>query len=341
VARLPITVLTGFLGSGKTTVLSSVLAAPEVPRTAVIVNEIGAVGLDHLIVSEVTETVTLLAAGCLCCQLRSDLVDAVRSLMDQAARGTVPVFDRIVIETTGLAEPGPILQSLLEDVVISERCRLDGIVVAVDALNGAAQLGCRAEARRQVAVSDRLLLTKLDLADPATIAATTAAVRAINPGAPLVELARGAARPDDLFHAGLFDARTGRAHASRWLRFAAPAERGHDSEIKTLCLRFNRPWAWDSLVRWLDLLMALEGEKLLRLKGIVNVAGETRPVVIHGVHHRLHPPALLETWPDEDRGTRLVFITDGLDADAIGKMALAFRGGGAQIAASSHEAALD
>ena len=329
-ARLPITVLTGFLGSGKTTVLSSVLATPGVPRVAVIVNEIGAVGLDHLIVSEVTETVTLLAAGCLCCQLRSDLVEAVRDLMDQAERGAVPAFDRIAIETSGLAEPGPILQSLVEDVIVSERCRLDGIVVTVDALNGAAQLARRAEAQKQVAVADRLLLTKVDLVDAGAIAAATGAVRAVNAGAPLVEIASGGVRPDHLFNAGLFDARTGRTDVERWLRFAANAH-GHESAIKTLCLRFNRPWAWHSLARWLELLMALEGERLLRLKGIVNVAGEARPVVVHGVHHRLHPPALLETWPGEDRSTRLVFVTDGLDADAVSRTAVQFYGDAAHI----------
>jgi G3E family GTPase len=310
--RIPVTVVTGFLGAGKTTIIGHVLAQPGGAHIAAIVNELGEIGLDHHLIAAVTEQAVLLNAGCLCCELRSDLVAAIRDLLAQAADGRLPCFDRIVIETSGLAVPGPILQALMSDVVLGERCRFDGLVTVVDALHAMRQLDVHAEAREQLAFADRLLLTKTDLVGDTS--ALRQRIRALNPAAPIAVVEDGAATPEQLFHAGLYDGRSGRSDPRRWLSAHSyeAAAHSHRHDIAAFCLMLEQPLPWDGFARWMELLLALQGENILRIKGLINVAGEAKPIAVHAVHHMFHRPAQLERWPDEDRRSRLVFITRGM-----------------------------
>ena len=320
--RLPASVITGFLGSGKTTLLAHLLRQPGGERIAVIVNEFGEVGLDHRLVEHVAEDIVLLNSGCLCCVLRNDLVDTVERLLDRREAAAVPPFERIVVETSGLAEPGPILQSFMSEVGIVSRLRLDGVITTVDAVNAERQIAAHDEPAKQIALADRLLLTKTDLATDAEVAGARAALRALNPGAPLIEAIDGAVASESLFGAGLYDPTTKTADVEGWLRAEAHATphgapHGHDSGIRSFCLSFDAPVALAALTRWLSLLTTLQGEDILRIKGIVEVVDEPRPLVVHGVHHLFHPPAFLPAWPPGPRGGRIVFITRDLSEDDV------------------------
>src|ERR1051326_3603826 len=232
-SRIPVTVLTGFLGSGKTTLLNHVLKQPEMAATAVIVNEFGEIGLDHLLVESATDDVVLLNSGCLCCTVRGDIVNTLTDLFVKRVKGQVPYFTRAVIETTGRADPAPVLHALLSDPIVAERYMIDGVVTTVDAVNGAATLDRQIEAVKQAAVADRLILTKAALAEPATLEGIEARLRALNPGAPLLHAAHGAVDPGDLFGLGLFDPEKKTVEVQRWLQDEAvdahheEAEHGH------------------------------------------------------------------------------------------------------------------
>ncbi len=320
---LPVSVLTGFLGSGKTTVLSHLLGHPEMDETAVIVNEFGEIGLDHLLVEKVDEDTLLLNSGCLCCSVRGDLVDGMRKLFKQRVRRQVPPFTRLVIETTGLADPAPILQTLMTDPLLVSRFRLDGVITTVDAVNGGDALARQPESRKQVAVADRLLLTKLDIADGQALAALRAELSALNPAAPIHEVAHGEIAPNRLFNAGLYNPESKSLDVQAWLKAEAyhdPHGHAHDvnrhgESIRAFCLTYERPLNWDRLNAWIEMLITLYGGGILRIKGILNVAEFDRPLVIHGVQHVFHPPVQLEAWPDADRRSRLVFITRDLDPE--------------------------
>jgi G3E family GTPase len=342
---IPVTVLTGFLGSGKTTVLNRLLQRIELAATAVIINEFGEVGLDHLLVERSSEDFVVLNSGCLCCTVRGDLITTLRDLFLRRVRGQIPEFQRVVIETTGLADPGPVLHTLMTDPLIAARYRLDGVVATVDAVNGMRTLDSHPEALKQAAVADRILLTKQDLASLDHVAAITARLRALNAGTPIVPVADGAVGPEVIFNVGLYDPATKSAEVQRWLRDEAYAEehalrRGHDhahgaeddhghgidhfsvnrhnDRIHTFCIVRDAPVLWDSFAAWLDIMAAMRGDDLLRLKGIVNIVDRPgRPVVVHGVQHLFHPPVLLEAWPSEDHRTRLVFIVRDIEREAI------------------------
>ncbi len=324
-APIPLSVITGFLGSGKTTLLNRLLAHPDMGETAVLINEFGEVALDHLLVRQVSEDVVLLSSGCLCCSVRGDLVDALRDLFLKRVHGEVPEFRRAVIETTGLADPAPIIHTLMTDPLIGARYRLDGIVTTIDAVFGAGQLSAHAEAVKQAAVADRLVLSKTDIATTAAIAELRRRLRSLNPGAPMVLSADGAVGPEDLFGCGLFDALGKIPDVQRWLNAEAYGHHHHhamdvnrhDDRISAFCLTIDKPVAWQGLVTWLEMLLATHGESLLRLKGILNVAGQEKPVAIHGVQHVFHPPVTLPAWPDEERRSRLVFITRDMGRDAV------------------------
>jgi G3E family GTPase len=325
-AALPVTLLTGFLGSGKTTVLNHLLRQPRLGRTAVIVNELGEIGIDHELVETATEGLVLLKSGCVCCSVRSDLIDTLRSLFLRRVRGQVIEFDRVVVETTGLADPAPVLHTLTGDPLVIARYRLDGVIATVDAVNGGDTLDRAFESVKQAAVADRILLTKTDLADAEAMGRLTERLRGFNPGAPIVPVVNGAVDPAGLFDIGLYNPATKSLDVRRWLNDAAfEGHHGHhradlsrhDDNINSFVFTLNHPIAETALTKWLGMLVAFQGPDLLRVKGIVNVAGRAGPLVIQGVQHIFHPPVELDAWPGEDRRTRIVFITRGLDKAAL------------------------
>jgi G3E family GTPase len=333
---IPVTLLTGFLGSGKTTVLNRVLKEPGMAATAVIVNEFGEIGLDHLLVERSSEDVVLLNSGCLCCTVRGDIVDTLTNLFVDRVKGKIPFFVRVAIETTGLADPAPILHTLMTDPIVAARYMLDGVVTTVDAVNGAGTLDKQPEAVKQAAVADRLLLTKSDLAEPAVRQRIEGRLKALNPSAQIVPVAHGAVDPALLFNIGFYDPVTKSADVRRWLRDEA-FESGHnhehehldvnrhDDRIRAFCIIRERPISWTALSAWLDALAEMRGDDLLRLKAIVALSDRPdQPVVLHGVQHLFHPPVLLPEWPSEDHRTRMVFITRDLPREAIERTLTAF-----------------
>jgi G3E family GTPase len=307
----PISIVTGFLGSGKTTLISRVLADPMFARTAVIVNEFGEIGLDHELVVASTESFLQLASGCLCCRVRGDLAGTLLDLASQRSAGTVPPFDRVLIETSGLADPAPILHALMMDAGLARQFAVDSVLTLVDAVNGAAALERHPEAWRQVALADRLLLTKLDLAGNA--GALRATLAGLNPSAPVLEAVSGAISPELLFPAGDPDRRMDRLQSLPGLAGASPFAARHTAGIDTFTLLRERPVPALALTLLLAALTEHCGARLLRVKGLVEVAEmpET-PAVIHGVGHVFAPPVWLDRWPSADRTTRLVFITEGV-----------------------------
>jgi len=349
--RLPVSVLTGFLGSGKTTILKHLLAQPALADTAVVINEFGEVGLDHLLVEAAREDMLLLASGCLCCTVRGDLVDALRRLFKRRAKAEIPPFRRAIIETTGLADPAPVLQTLMQDPLLSEVYRLDGVIAAVDAVNAMDQLDRQPESVKQAAVADRLVLTKTDLAG--TTGPLEARLRRLNPAAPILVAAHGRIDPARILDAGLYNPATKSLDAQAWLRaeaYASPGndppqhdhgdhhdddhghDRGpgldrnrHDERIRAFCLEWAEPLDWPRFVDWIESLIALHGADLLRIKGILNLAGSDRPVAIHGVQHLFHPPVELPAWPKGPRTTRLVFITRDIEAQTLRQGLAAFQ----------------
>ena len=325
-ALVQTSLLTGFLGSGKTTLINALLKHPEMSETAVLVNEFGEIGLDHHLIERIDEDTVLLNAGCLCCTVRDDLARALRELFVKRVKGEVPPFARVVIETTGLADPAPVIHTLMTDRVIANRFALDGVVTAVDGVNGDIQLARHAESVKQAAVADRIVVTKGDLAADAEIESLEASLRALNPGAAIVRAEHGAIHPDALFDTGLYDPATKSLDVQRWLRDEAYEAAGHDhghdvnrhdDSIRAYCLRYDEPLAWEPFVAWIRTLIATHGEKLLRIKGIVNVAGQDKPIAIHGVQHLFHDPARLPDWPDGDTRSRIVFITRDLAQETV------------------------
>ncbi|MGO9356090.1 MAG: CobW family GTP-binding protein [Xanthobacteraceae bacterium] len=341
---VPITVLTGFLGSGKTTTLNHLLRQPGLEGTIAIVNEFGEVGIDHLLIETTEERFALLDNGCVCCTVRGDLVETLQSIAARRDDGALPDFSRVLLETTGLADPAPVLHTLMVDAGIAARYRIDGVVVTVDAVNGAATLEGYAEAVKQVGVADRLLVTKTDLATEPQIRDLVARITAINPTADILAIRDGRVAPEAVLGIGLFDPAARGAEVVAWFERAAAAsapahhhhddcageacdhpahaDAGHDHAhhhggVHSFSLSIDGPVEWGPFAQWLDYVASLRGEDLLRFKGIVDVAGKDGPVVVHGVQHVFHPPKDLDGWPTSERQTRLVFIVRDIPQSLI------------------------
>ncbi len=325
----PINLLTGFLGSGKTTLLSRLLADPALSDAAVLINEFGEVGLDHHLVERIDDTMVLLQSGCLCCTVRGELADAIKDLHSKRERGLVPPFRRIVVESTGLADPFPVLSTIKADPVLRHHFRPGNVITTVDAVNGLTQLETYVESNRQAAVADRLVVTKSDLSDAGTVVALSDKLRIINPDAPLV-----LAGEPDIDLAALIDEgptlRAGGLQSASGFYCDAPTVlttadgTAHASAVTSFVMTVERAVDWTAFGLWLTMLLNRHGERVLRVKGILNIAGEERPVAIHGVQHLVHTPVHMERWPDEDRRSRIVFIVDGLDVGLLKRSFEAF-----------------
>jgi G3E family GTPase len=297
--KIPVTVVTGFLGAGKTTLVRRFLATREGEGTAVVINEFGSVGIDDALLRDSTDEVTLLGNGCLCCNTRSDLQVALRNLIAEREQGTVPQFKRILIETSGLADPGPILQTFATDRALGGEFHVDVVVAMVDAMSGLDTLAWSAEARKQVILADRLVVSKTDLATKPAVKRLTDRLRALNPRAVFHTAVDGDLDPRCLLE----------ADASRETATGFVAEATHSDGIVSFVLTDDAPLPWDAFSRAMETLIALRGPDLLRVKGFLNVAGCRGPVVVHVVQHLAHPPVELAAWPDQDHSSRLVFIT--------------------------------
>jgi G3E family GTPase len=311
---IPVLVLTGFLGSGKTTLLGHLLRQSDFSRTAVVINEFGEIGLDHDLVEASDDSFIALTTGCLCCKVRDDLVATLDDMLRRREQGRVPAFTRVVIETSGLADPAPILQTLMTDATLVGRLALGGVVTTVDAVNGSLTLGREAISVKQVAVADRLVLTKSDLAGTAQ-SALLRRLAELNAAAPVLSADHGRVDPQCLFDAGPYDPRSKSFDVQSWLgdKVHKHLHGRHDIDIQTYAILREDPIRAVALTLLLETLAEHCGANLLRLKGIVNILeSPDRPAVIHGVQHVFHAPSWLARWPSEDRRSRIVVITRGI-----------------------------
>jgi G3E family GTPase len=327
-ARLPIHLVSGFLGSGKTTLLRRLLDTPALADSAVLVNELGEIGLDHHLLRHLDGETVLLRSGCICCTVRDDLGQALKDLLHRRARGEMPLFQRIIVESTGLADPVPILSTVTSEPMLRHHLRLGSVVTTVDAVNGALHLDRQPESGKQVAVADRLVITKTDLAGHEATSALARRLRVINPGATLshamaADLDLGALLTEALTPNEL------RAEAVAW---TAPKPGGlqslasHAAGLHSFCMVFDHAIDWVTLGIWLTMLLQAHGEQVLRVKGLLDIAGSAHPVFINGVQHVMHQPLHLDGWPDGDRRSRLVFIVRDLPRELIERSCRAFLG---------------
>ncbi len=327
--KIPVTLVTGFLGSGKTTLISKLLLHPDMRRVAVVINEIGEIGIDHDLVTLSSENITLLANGCICCSVRTDLQETLRDLFAQRRVGEVFDFDRVIVETTGLADPAPVVQTLASDTLLAAHYRLDGLITLVDGLHGVGQIDQQTEAVKQIAIADKILVTKTDLTSADHLETLCGRIRQLNSQSPIEFIRQGEVDPKRLIDLGLSSSRAslktlqflGEAltddavSADGAGRYLGQRSAAHNAAVKTLSLRFTEPFEWLSFSSALELLTTLRGPDLLRMKGIVNVDGD--PVVVQGVQHIIETPVKMDRWPSEDKDSRLVFIVRNMELEVI------------------------
>jgi len=331
--KIPVTIVTGFLGSGKTTLISKLIRHPDMNKVAVVINEVGEIGIDHDLVSMSSESVALLSNGCVCCSVRTDLQETLRVLFNERRSGVIPDFDRVIMETTGLADPSPVIQTLVTDPLLSANYKFDGLVTLIDGVLGADTADQQPESAKQIAMADLLLITKADLASQQALGQLRHRIAAMNPQAEQRIVTNGEVQPSVLINLGL-SSRNGVEAEKRLFGGLFSKPHGADSDdeetdasylgtrlashpsgFQTFSLRFHEPFSWDGLSAALEFLTSLRGADLLRVKGIVNI--EDKPVVIQGVQHIFSPPVWLDQWPSSDRSSRLVFIARKLDKRAI------------------------
>ena len=347
-APFPLTVVTGFLGAGKTSLLNALLRDPALTGTLVIVNEFGEIGLDHLLVERLDGDMLLMTSGCLCCSIRGDLIATLEDILRRRDNGRIAPFQRVMIETTGLADPAPVLHTVMAHPYLMLRFRVDGVVTLVDTVNGNATLDAHEEAVKQAAMADRLVLSKTDLptAGSSSVRRLRARLKKLNPGAVLLDAAKGEATAGALLDAGIYDPDRKIPDVRRWLNAEAFAARAadhhsnhvprhphgdgsqgdgeqhdvnrHDARIRAFCMRHEAPLAPAALDLFLELLRKAHGPRLLRVKGIVALGDDpARPVVIQGVQHVFHPALRLPAWPDADHSTRMVFILRNMEPSFV------------------------
>ncbi len=322
---IPVNVVTGFLGAGKTTLLQHLLASPDLTDTAVLVNEFGEVGLDHHLLHAETQPTLLMDNGCVCCAIRGDLQEALRTLFDQRERGEIPPFRRVVVETSGLADPVPIAYTVLAEPVLQHHFRLGNVVTVIDAVNGLAQLARFEESVKQVAVADRIVLTKTDLIEDGADTALKTRLAEINLSAPVLSNA-ATLRPEALITQDLHDPAGKAREIDHWMQAPDPTRHRHTDGVTSFALVYEDALDWTAFGIWMTMLLNRHGDRVLRIKGLLNVAGIDTPVLINGVQHVVHPPVHLDGWPDHDRRSRLVFIVCGMDRVQIEASLAAFNG---------------
>lgn len=342
---IPVNVITGFLGSGKTTLLRRILADPAYADCAVLINEFGEIGIDHHLIERIDGETVLMQSGCVCCTIRDDLAGAIRGLYDGREAGALPPFRRLIIETTGLADPTPILATVMADTVIRHHFRPGNVLATIDAVNGARHLDRQPESVKQAALADRLLLTKTDLADDAIVGQLEARLARLNPSATRLVCVDGRVPPAVLIGEDVFDPASKTAEVRRWLAEERTDDHDghshtnghhaghdhhrdrnrHDARIHAFALTFDRPVDWTVFGLWLTLLLEAHGEDILRVKGILDLGGGAPPAVINGVQHLVHRPLHLDHWPDDDRRSRLVFIVRDLARETIEASFAAFQ----------------
>jgi G3E family GTPase len=299
--KLPVVLVTGFLGSGKTTLISRLLRHPELGETAVIVNELGDVAIDHHLLRRVDERTVLLKSGCVCCSLRGDLADELRDLLSRRTRGEIPPFARVIVETTGVADPAPIVSTLLTEPVVRHHYRLESVVTTVDGVNGMRE----PESVKQAAVADRLVVTKTDVANAGAVREVEERLARLNPAAPIIEAIFGAIEPARVL-----------GGPGRDLRELALVGHAHRDDVHAVALFLDDELDWTTFGIWLTMLLQARGADILRVKGLLNVGG-AGPVLVNCVQHAVHPPVHLESWPDDDHRSRLVFIGRGFEQEQL------------------------
>jgi G3E family GTPase len=321
VSPLPVHTITGFLGSGKSTLLNVLVQQETMADSAIIINEFGEIAIDHALVETSIDNIILLHSGCICCSLRGDLVDTLQELDQQVTNGKLPAFNRVLLETTGLADPGPVLQTLLTEKLLKQRYAAGLVVTMVDMVHAVQHHKHHAEFAKQVAVADKILTTKSDLASLAQKAQVTALIRQINPGAEISDVTDGQIDSTQLLGNIELDNDFRTERLNQWTlaskMTAAASYDIHLEDVKAHYLRESAPVSWQNTWRWLQSVVSLRGSQILRIKGILNIDNEPMPIAIHAVHHVLHPPIRLPRWPDNDRETRIVFITRGLELDNL------------------------
>ena len=327
---LPVALVTGFLGSGKTTLLARLLRHPDMANTAVIINEFGDIGLDHHLIAAAEGNTVVMESGCICCSIRDDLEVTLLDLATRRDRGAIPAFNQVVIETTGLADPLPILHLLLRSRALTERYRHGAVITTVDAVNGDRQFGRHCESIRQVALADQIVLTKTDLADADTVGRILQRIHALNPRAPILRATGDTIEPAMLLLG--IGSHEAMAPFAGDLPADSHAGHHHGEQVRAHSLILDTPLDWETFSDWFGSLAFFQGDRILRMKGLLNLVGEAGPVAVHGVHRLFHPPERLAAWPSADRRSKLVFITDGLPREDIEQsLAAAIARVGAQL----------